>query len=383
MDEKLKTAVRMPEFQRIFILSRMFPNKLGGGNLHLEFLRANIKRRYNVEIFESLPRVNRTQSLTFIRKLIVHLLGFTSGILDLEAKDTDLLLVSTPYPKDLLPAIVYRIQSQMPWVLYLHHWTPSFIYHPIKRGVIRVIYLSVYFYVFFLIVVLVMRIPLIVGYIPRSSLLSRQSMQHFDVIPKSFRNALDSYANVMNKYRFHLAYIGGMSRHKGTFDFLFLINQLKRNNPEIKGYIGGFSTDKTMKKIKRMLQKLNLTENVTVAGFITEEEKVEILSASMVFAHLSYEEGRSLGVMEAAYAAKPLLLYELPAYWYLQGNYFSAKPGKITDLVSKCHFIFEHYDIALNLAKAAKKCVELFNDDYVIDNEIQILETAFKSTKRE
>ena len=350
--------------------------------MHLEFLKANIRRMYNIQIINSLPTVNRVKSLTFVGRLIAPLLGYTGGILDFEAMDTDLLLVSTPYPKDLLPAIRYRIKYKVPWVLYLHHWTPSFLYHPIRRGIIRVICLSIYFYAFFLIVVSVTQIPLVLDYIPRSGLLGRQSMQHFDAIPKSFRVALGKFGNIINKYRFHLAYIGGMSKYKGTFDFLSLINQLKQYNPEIKGYLGGFSTSKTMNKIKKKLQKLNLTENVTVAGFITEEEKVEILSASMIFAHLSYEEGRSIGVMEAAYAARPLLLYELPAYWYLRGNYFSAKLGKIADLVSKCHFIFEHYDIALSLAKAARKCVEVFNDDYVIGKEIQILETSFKSTRR-
>jgi glycosyltransferase involved in cell wall biosynthesis len=68
------------------------------------------------------------------------------------------------------------------------------------------------------------------------------------------------------------------------------------------------------------MQRLKL-DNIQLAGFVSEEEKISLLKRSQFFFFPSYEEGWGIALAEALYCECRCLCYELPHYRSIFGEF--------------------------------------------------------------
>jgi glycosyltransferase involved in cell wall biosynthesis len=125
-----------------------------------------------------------------------------------------------------------------------------------------------------------------------------------------FQNGVDIKAyhycikktNSLNKYLF----LGRMGERKGVYDLIkaiaIIVNSLKRNN--LIFYIAG---DGEIENVNKMVNNLNLTNNIKVLGWLNKEEKKKILKECEVVVLPSYDENLPMSLIEAMSCGKIII----------------------------------------------------------------------------
>ena len=108
-------------------------------------------------------------------------------------------------------------------------------------------------------------------------------------------------------------FLGRLNPTKGIFDLPKVWQRVVEKIPEARlVLIGG--GEKWLDELQSQIQKLGLSENIEIAGFVSEEEKLKLLSQSKIFVFPSYEEGWGIAIAEAMAAGLPVVAYDLPSY---------------------------------------------------------------------
>lgn len=106
---------------------------------------------------------------------------------------------------------------------------------------------------------------------------------------------------------FVLLNLASIDGRKATMLLIGVMEQVVKNYPSIKILIAGNPLDITYyESCLKLVDKLNLKENVIFTGFIPEKE--DLFELSDVFILPSIIEGWSISKLEAMYAQKPLIL---------------------------------------------------------------------------
>lgn len=111
-----------------------------------------------------------------------------------------------------------------------------------------------------------------------------------------------------------LAYCGRFVAEKGIWDILELARTLETTAPEARIEMIG---DGPLRQSFADRLANDGVGNVVLRGFVSEEEKWELLRRATLFVAPSREEGWGIAVGEALTAGTPVLAYDLPAYRYL------------------------------------------------------------------
>jgi len=115
-----------------------------------------------------------------------------------------------------------------------------------------------------------------------------------------------------NSDSFHIAYVGWFKKYKRVFDILQAMKSLSKDLPKARLWLASKSDSKSVSKVKHMIQKLNLENNVNFLGGISEEEKIKLLKEVQVLVYTSVREGFGLPILEAAACGTPCVAYDVP-----------------------------------------------------------------------
>jgi len=249
--------------------------------------------------------------------------------------DCDIIIGNTPYPPDLLDVLRIKTKLQKPAIIYFHHLPPSLIFHPFKRGFLKVILNYVYF-----------NFSVIICKIFNIGIFLDQPQAYKLGSIKVYRNdtALDikPYTNntikLINK-DVDILYMGGISKSKGFMDLVKALKILQNQGVNLNVIVTG-KMDNRDKHFIRVKNKIKLNRlNINFVGFVSETEKIEYFFRAKMFVSPSYVEGWSMAVMEAAKFKVPIVAYDIPAYSYLKDNFYKVRPSNINQLakqIKKC-----------------------------------------------
>jgi glycosyltransferase involved in cell wall biosynthesis len=91
-------------------------------------------------------------------------------------------------------------------------------------------------------------------------------------------------------------FIGRLVSQKGIFDLLKVMAELSRSHPQFRLVIAGSGPERDF--FASEIQRLKL-DNIQLAGFVLEEDKILLLKKSQFFFFPSYEEGWGIALAEA------------------------------------------------------------------------------------
>lgn len=94
-----------------------------------------------------------------------------------------------------------------------------------------------------------------------------------------------------------ILWISRLQKYKGPTDAVEVLEKLLPDFPELKLVIVGSGPFK--EKIEEFIQSKGLQSKITLTGFISEEEKIDLLQRAAVHLQSSYKEGWGLSVIEA------------------------------------------------------------------------------------
>lgn len=109
-----------------------------------------------------------------------------------------------------------------------------------------------------------------------------------------------------------LVTIGRLCKRKGQADLLRGFAELQESHPRV--HLGIVGAGPRQADLKSLTVKLGVRENVTFHGFVSEEEKIQLLNQAELFVFGSHQEGFGIGILEAMAAGLPVVARELPVY---------------------------------------------------------------------
>ena len=339
---------------------------IGGGSIHSSNLISIWESLgTKVTIFDSV-RVDKFNLYSVIKSTLKSIFV---GIENLHMiKNSGIIVSESPYPPDVILAFRLSRKYGKPVTVYVHHITPSISIHPFRRGILRVI-LNVVYISFVLSFFKKFRIPI---FLDNPNTLKHSNITVFPDLDAVLTEDLNyTPPETRSDVDYDISYIGRIENHKGVEDILRIVKVLKnKHSMNLRVILAGKGKDRYVAKIGKMINRFGLSENVLLKGYISDEQKYEILKRSKIFLFLSYEEGWALSVMEAATMGTPIVAYSLPAYYYLRGNYFPVEVGNIGLCAETVKQLFDDYESAMKKAMRAKECVDKYSYDFIAKQQL-------------
>ncbi|KJE48512.1 MULTISPECIES: glycosyltransferase [unclassified Acidiplasma] len=348
-------------------------NSEGGGDIHFKRL-IPIWELSGINVSILRPIIGVEFTFLSVLKLTIKSIFLKMDKFQ-DVKKYDIILSVSPYPPDVLLALRLSHKYKKPIAVYIHHITPSILINPFRRGFFRVL-LNISYISVLISLLSLFKVPI---FLDNPSTLNKHSIKvfpDFDAIPQTANKDILIQEPCIG---YDICYIGRVENHKGVEDIIKVAEILNKKysiSPRI--IIAGKGKENYVSKIKKMIAKLDLSDNITLKGYISENEKYDLLRNSKVFLFLSYEEGWSISVMEAASVGTPIVAYSLPAYYYLKGNYFSVPIGDINGCAEKLRQVFNDYSSAKNIAIKAKECIEIFSYDFIAKQQLVFFKKTIK-----
>jgi len=130
---------------------------------------------------------------------------------------------------------------------------------------------------------------------------------------------------------------------------------------------------------KKTINKLGLSQNVTISGFVSDQEAVRLLKSSRIFVFPSKAEGFGLVVAEAMAAGLPCILSNLPA---LKENFHSAavfvEPKDVKGLAQAILALLSDPKKRRKLKKRGQTLVKRFSWEAVAKKELEVFKSVAK-----
>lgn len=147
------------------------------------------------------------------------------------------------------------------------------------------------------------------------------------------------------KHKIDMLFMGLINKRKGVFDVLQILNEIKG---EIVFHIcGSFINDEIENEFYRMIK--NIGDNVIFHGYITGNEKMELLLNSDVLILPSYNEGLPIVIMEAFGAGCSVITTDVGAIpeIFKDNCGYMIKPGDIQKLKKCIQTIIDNKEICI------------------------------------
>jgi len=356
---------------------------LGGGDLLMQPMAENLNHKYNftilttqigkkhwlkshfnpnLRILPNNPFDNKGDPFpVFLTYCIRMVQAFTKLLFHLKKsvlQNENYIYSSTNVLPDILPAFLIRkIYSNTTWIARIHHLIPP----PHKReGDVFVNLIS------FLMQIIALRLAkkadLIIAL--NSNLLKELINRGFSEKKLSTLGAGVDYEKIL-KYSdsskqtlYKGIFIGRLHRTKGVLDLPNIWKHVVStgHNTAKLAIIGELSDPKVVSQLKSKINKLGLSKNIDILGFVTENEKYSILKRASVFLFTDHEAGWGLAVAEAFACGVPVIGYDIGILETIYKTGFLTVPlGKHKQFADQVNYLLKNSRKRNSLGKLAQK----------------------------
>ena len=348
-------------------------SKFGGGGVHLAILK---EKWLSKGILVNEVRGVEAPSFTLLNILRATVRSMTINTNSLSKFGAnDIIISASPYPPDVILAHRLSRRFRKPMTIYVHHIPPGFFFHPFRRGIFRVALNRIYILLLLAFAVFY-RVPIFLDNPNTIGVRDLTVFPDLDAVSTSDCGG-DPLPN-LNK-TVDICCIGRIQKSKGVEDLIKVVRILVREyhfTPKV--VLAGKGEDGYVKKIRKLIDYYGLSNDIILKGFISDREKIELLRNSKVFIFLSYEEGWSLSVMEAASCGLPIVAYDLPAYYYLEGNYFSIRPSDIRQCAEVTIKVISEYESSSKTGRKAQELISKFSYNFISNQQLIFFEKIIK-----
>jgi len=176
-----------------------------------------------------------------------------------------------------------------------------------------------------------------------------------------------------------VGFAGRIVKEKGIEELVMAVGIIKKHVPSVKLLIAGdtLGSDRdkgTKEKIKNIIAKNNLKENVIFAG--QRNDMPRIYALMDVFVLPSFREGMPRSILEAMASAKPVVATDIRGSREEVARGVTGKivpVGEVNPLAGAITEILLDKKLAIKMGEAGRKRVEEeFNEEMVLDKEIEI-----------
>lgn len=176
-------------------------------------------------------------------------------------------------------------------------------------------------------------------------------------------------------------FLGALIRRKGVVDLLEAVNKMKSKGvSDFRLLIAGSGTDE--QRLKEYAQTNGLQDCVEFLGWITKEQKPELLKKSDVLVLPSYNEGLPIAILEAMSYSLPIISTDVGSIAEAvkeNQNGFLIKPGDVNALTHAMVQLTNNSDLWKNESNASRKiCEEKFSEDLFFEAVEKVYRGLYK-----
>lgn len=185
---------------------------------------------------------------------------------------------------------------------------------------------------------------------------------------------LNAFRSVKGQAKLYDAiYLGRISREKGICTLLEAWKIVIKKFPSAKLRLVGGIEEHVRDAYRKNVEKLGLGRNVTLAGFVSDQQAVRMLNSSRIFVLPSTIEGFGLTVLEAMSVGLPCILSDLPA---LRENFLSAavfiSPEDSQGLAEAVLDLLSDLKKCRTLRERGKKLARQYSWESVAEKELSV-----------
>jgi len=212
--------------------------------------------------------------------------------------------------------------------------------------------------------------------IPHIIVLCPQIKYMIDKITKSkifiVPNGVDlNYIQSINSYGKQeyptIFFLGYLTKGKGVDDLIKAIKIIKNEVDDVKLYIGG--NGPYMKKLKELVQELDLNGNVDFLGLLNDVEKFGYMKSIDIFVLPSYWESFPMVLLEAMACGKPIITTNVGGnpFAVTDGvNGFLVKPNEPQRIAEHLIHLIKDKDLLQKMGQESKKRSLDFNWEGIV-----------------
>lgn len=174
-----------------------------------------------------------------------------------------------------------------------------------------------------------------------------------------------SYCNEDN-----LIFMGRVGKRKGIYDLLEIMPKIIHNYPNVKLYICG---DGDIDNVKQIILDNKLDKNIYLLGWISGDEKLEILSKSSINILPSYNEGLPVSILEAMSTGIPTIatnIAGIPEEIENGKNGYLIEVGDKDALYNSIIDLLENPELRKKMGNASLIKVKKYFDISVIEKQL-------------
>ncbi|MBN2683924.1 MAG: glycosyltransferase family 4 protein [Pontiellaceae bacterium] len=139
---------------------------------------------------------------------------------------------------------------------------------------------------------------------------TKRELEEMGVAPERIKTIyngadLSSYQPIEGDKEPYMIWVGRIQKYKGVLDACEVLERLLSDFPDLKLVIVGDGPFKS--RVEDYIARKGLQEQVRLTGFISEEEKINLLQRAAVHLQSSYKEGWGLSVIEANACGCPVV----------------------------------------------------------------------------
>lgn len=177
---------------------------------------------------------------------------------------------------------------------------------------------------------------------------------------------LDKIKSIRSDNKYLLTYLGRIHEAKGIFDFLDIVLTLRKYNIKFSAAIAGNGDLMTLLKVRKFIENNSLNECIDILGFVSTQEKYELLKSSTFYIAPSYDDSYPVGIIEAYLCGCKIFVYDLPVFLlkpYSTMNLNKTSKGNSYHIAESILNIYRNGDITYfpineNLIPSYKKNAE-------------------------
>jgi glycosyltransferase involved in cell wall biosynthesis len=295
--------------------------------------------------------------LTFVNRMIRSLLI---------RQKTDVIICPSHTLPDVLPAIILRRKLKSKLVVYVH----GFFLRTYTRGIYRYIassaeHLSMYLF----------RNKADIIFAINNDIRDRLIRRGFDaskifVVNNGVDVGLINSINV-NSREYDGCFCGRLFKVKGVYDLLSIWESVVKDIPSAKLVIIGNGPE--YHNIKRIVKEKKLDKNITLSGFVPEQQKFSLIKSSKLFIFPSYDETWGVAICEAMACGTPVVCYDLPCYKIFGEGILKTAIGNRQCLKNLIMELFIDKDRSLKFGEYAEKIARTLTWEGVASDELKQL----------
>ncbi|HEX2531234.1 MAG TPA: glycosyltransferase family 4 protein [Burkholderiaceae bacterium] len=172
-----------------------------------------------------------------------------------------------------------------------------------------------------------------------------------------------------------ILFLGRLGKRKGTYDLLAAVAGLTGRYPNLKLLLGG---DGKLERVKEEAESLGIGSHVEILGWVSGEDKSELLKRASIYVLPSYAEGLPMSVLEAMACGLPIVstpVGGIPEVVTDGVEGYLVPPGDVAALVGALDRLLSDGDLRRRMGEAARHRAE---NTFSVERVLPQLESLYR-----